>query len=164
MLTADLRSIAFFRGCSAKELRQVSRLATPVDVTAGRVLCAEGAIGAEFFVILRGCAYVERAGRRIATLVPGQTFGEVALSGRSAVPCRTATVVAAEQMTLLVFTRAEFNSLIDTVPLVARRLLERVGTLALSFAAESDAAPENGAGASTRGSNADGHGSIASVG
>ena len=44
MLTADLRSIAFFRGCSAKELRQVGRLATTVDVPAGRVLCEEGAI------------------------------------------------------------------------------------------------------------------------
>ena len=149
MLTADLRSIAFFRDCSAKELRQVGRLATAVDVPVGRVLCAEGAIGAEFFVIARGTAHVERAGRRIATLEPGQTFGEVALLGRDSVPCRTATVVAAEPMTVLVFTRAEFNSLIDTVPSVARRLLERVGNLALSFAAEKDA---------------DGHGSIASVG
>ena len=149
MLTADLCSIAFFRGCSAKELRQVGRLATTVDVPIGRVLCAGGRDRGGVLRDRTGTAHVERAGRRIAALEPGQTFGEVALFGRNAVPCRTATVVAAEPMTVLVFTRAEFNSLIDTVPSVARRLLERVGNLALSFAAEKDA---------------DGHGTIASVG
>jgi hypothetical protein len=45
-------------------------------------------------------------------------------------------VVAAEPMTVLVFSRAEFNSLIDGVPVVARRLLESVSTVALCFAAE----------------------------
>ena len=164
MQTADLRSVAFFRNCSAKELRQVGRLATAVAVSEGRVLCVEGAIGAEFFVIVRGSAHVERAGRRIATLLPGQTFGELALLCRTSVPCRTATVRAAEPMTVLVFTRAEFNSLIDTVPSIARRLLERVGTLALDFATENDLAREHGADRSTGGSNADGHGTIASVG
>ena len=71
--------------------------------------------------------------------MPGQTFGELALLGRNAVPCRTATVGAAEPMTVLVFTRAEFNSLIDTVPSVARRLLERVGNLALELRRREDA-------------------------
>jgi CRP/FNR family cyclic AMP-dependent transcriptional regulator len=164
MLTDELGSLALFEECTRKELRRIARLATSVEVPSGRVLCVEGAVGSEFFVIVRGCAHVDRASRTIATLVPGQTFGELALLCRTSVPYRTATVRAAEPMTVLVFTRAEFNSLIDTVPSVARRLLERVGTLALGFAAEKEAVSESGAGRSTLGRNADGHGTIASVG
>ena len=115
-------------------------------------------------MIVRGSAHVERAGRRIATLLPGQTFGELALLCRNSIPCRTVTVRAAEPMTALVFTGAEFNSLIDTVPSIARRLLERVGTLPLYFATENDLAREHGTDRSPGGSNVDGHGTIASVG
>jgi CRP-like cAMP-binding protein len=133
---AELRTVALFRECSARDLRRVARLATGVDVPAGRVLCLEGAVGAEFFVIVRGSAWVERCGKRIAYLGPGEAFGEIALLSRNAGSQRTATVVAADAMTVLVFSRAEFNTLIRSVPAVARRLLERVSTVALSIAGE----------------------------
>jgi CRP-like cAMP-binding protein len=136
MATSDLRSLSLFRGCTSGELRRVMRLATTIDVPPRRVLCVEGAIGAEFFVIMRGTAHVKRGGRTIATLGRGHAFGEVALLSRDAMACRTATVVAAAPMTVLVFSRAEFNSLIDGVPVVARRLLESVSNVALCFAAE----------------------------
>jgi CRP/FNR family transcriptional regulator, cyclic AMP receptor protein len=135
-LTAELRSVDLFQECSARELRQIARLTTGIEVPAARVLCVEGAIGAEFFVILRGSAWVERRGKRIAFLKPGQAFGEVALLSRNGRCRRTATVVAAEPMSVLVFSRAEFNVLVRDVPAVARRLLERVSGVALSIAAE----------------------------
>ena len=135
-LVAELRSVALFRECQTRELRQIARLATNIEVPAGRVLCVEGAIGAEFFVIVRGSAWVERGGKRIAYLGPGQAFGEVALLSRNGQCRRTASVVAADPMTVLVFSRAEFNTLIREVPAVARRLLESVSTVALSIAAE----------------------------
>ena len=136
LFTPELRSVALFQECSTSELRRIARLATGVDVPAGRVLCLEGAIGAEFFVIVRGSAWVERCGNRIAYLGPGEAFGEIALLSRNSGSQRTATVVAADPMTVLVFSRAEFNTLIRNVPAVARRLLERVSTVALSIAAE----------------------------
>ena len=135
-LAEQLRSVALFRECHSRELRQIAGLATTVEVPAGRVLCVEGAIGAEFFVIVRGTAWVDRSGRRLAYLGPGQAFGEIALLSRNGRCRRTATVVAADPMTVLVFSRAEFNTLIHAVPAVARRLLESVSTVALSIAAE----------------------------
>jgi CRP/FNR family transcriptional regulator, cyclic AMP receptor protein len=134
--TSELRTVALFAECSPSELRRIARLATGIDVPAGRVLCVQGAVGAEFFVIVRGSAWVERCGERIAYLLPGQAFGEIALLSRSGRCERTATVVAADPMTVLVFSRAEFNTLIRDVPVVARQLLERVSTIALSIAAE----------------------------
>jgi CRP-like cAMP-binding protein len=136
MPSAELSSVSLFHGCTAKELRRIAHLATSVDVRAGRVLCVEGTIGAEFFVIVRGTAHVVHAGRRIACLGPGEAFGEVALLSRYGVPRRTATVVTAGPMTVLVFSRAEFNALIDEVPVVARRLLERLSNIAVFFAGE----------------------------
>ena len=118
-LTAELCSVALFRDCSTRELRRIARLATGVDIPAGRVLCVQGAVGAEFFVILRGSAWVERCGNRIAYLGPGEAFGEIALLSRAGGSQRTATVVAADPMTVLVFSRAEFNTLIRSVPTVA---------------------------------------------
>ena len=109
-LTADLRAVDLFRECSTRELRQIARLSTGIEVPAARALCVEGALGAEFFVIARGSAWVERRGRRIAFLKPGQAFGEIALLSRSGRCQRTATVVAAEPMHVLVFSRAEFNT------------------------------------------------------
>jgi CRP-like cAMP-binding protein len=147
MMTPELRSLSLFRGCTSGELRKIARLSTEIDVPIRRVLCVEGAIGAEFFVIMRGTAHVKRRGRQIACLGPGQAFGEVALLSRDALSCRTASVVAAEPMTVLVFSRAEFNSLIDGVPVVARRLLESVSKVALGFAAEN--APARGKSART---------------
>lgn len=136
MVLADLRSVALFHGCRTSELRLIARLATTIDVPAGKQLCVEGDVGAEFFVIVHGRAHVERAGRTVACLEPGQGFGEVALLARKGVPCRTASVIADEPMRVLVFNRSEFNSLITNVPDVARRLLESVSDVALCIAAE----------------------------
>ena len=55
MLHSTLGSLALFRGCSGRQLRRIGRLGTMLEVGPGRVLCDEGAIGAEFFVI--NCAH-----------------------------------------------------------------------------------------------------------
>jgi CRP-like cAMP-binding protein len=62
----------------------------------------------------------------------------VALLARNALSRRMATVVAAEPTRLAVFSRAEFNSLLDSVPIVTRRLLDRVSNLVVSLAVENE--------------------------
>jgi len=133
---ADLKTVSIFRECTPRELRMIDGLATRVEVPAGRVLCVEGEIGSEFCLILRGSAYVERGGRRVARLGPGETFGELALLGRNALNRRMATVVAAEQTRLVVLSRAEFNTMLDQVPSVMRRMLEKVSNMLVTLAAE----------------------------
>ena len=73
-----LGNLELFSGRSARDLREVDASATSVVVSAARVLCEEGDVGREFFVLLddrRRC--VQQAPRRIARV--DQWFGEVAL-------------------------------------------------------------------------------------
>jgi CRP-like cAMP-binding protein len=132
----DLKSVSIFRECTPRELRMIDGWATRVEVPAGRVLCVEGEIGSEFCLIVRGSASVERNGRPVARLGPGESFGELALLGRNALNRRMATVVAAEQTRLVVFSRAEFNTMLDQAPSVTRRMLEKVSNLVVTLAAE----------------------------
>ena len=80
----------------------------------------EGETGHEFFVILSGTAQVARHGRKIATLGPGDAFGELALLEKAP---RNATVVAETDMELVVLGQREFAGIVDEVPGFARKML-----------------------------------------
>jgi CRP/FNR family cyclic AMP-dependent transcriptional regulator len=80
----------------------------------------EGETGHEFFAIISGTARVERHGRKIATLGPGDAFGELALLEKAP---RNATVVAETDMELVVLGQREFAGIVDEVPGFARKLL-----------------------------------------
>src|SRR5215218_1205027 len=106
---AHLKHVPFFSGLSRRELAAVAQQADEVDVRPGKVLAREGEIGQEFFVIESGTADVTRDGTTLASLGPGDFFGEIALLDGDA--RRTATVIATSQMALVVLTRASFRAL-----------------------------------------------------
>jgi CRP/FNR family cyclic AMP-dependent transcriptional regulator len=112
--------VPLFRTFSTKELAAIGRVASEVQVEAGRVLCEQGDEGNEFFLIIDGEASVHRNGNLIAALGPGQYFGELALL---TLRPRNATVTAITDMTLLVLGRREFRGVIDAVPSVTHMLL-----------------------------------------
>ncbi len=87
---------------------------------AGKALVTEGETGHEFFVILSGTAKVTRRGRKIASLAPGDAFGELALLEKAP---RNATVVAETDMELVVLGQREFAGIVDEVPGFARKML-----------------------------------------
>ena len=117
----DLAPVSLFGGCTRKEFQELASITTGVDIHAGQVVCREGQVGREFFVVVRGNATVTIAGDYVATIGPGGFFGEMALldGGR-----RGATVTAATDMRLLVMSRHEFVILLADVPTVSRRMLE----------------------------------------
>ena len=78
-------------------IEQLARGLEPVSVSAGQVVFNQGDVGDRYYVIESGSAEVIGDGRRVATLGPGEGFGEIALMRR--VP-RTATVRAADQLRL----------------------------------------------------------------
>lgn len=121
----DLAKIWLFSTCSTRELRTIRRTLEEVTVPAGRVLCEEGTIGREFFLIVDGQASVRRNGRKVATLGPGQYFGELALLDRRP---RSASVVADTEMLLLVLGQRQFNGILDAVPALSRKLLVAMAT------------------------------------
>jgi CRP/FNR family cyclic AMP-dependent transcriptional regulator len=116
----DLKSIWLFSGCSAAELRKIRSSLDEVTVPAGKVLVEEGRIGLEFFLIVSGSATVRRSGRKVASLGPGGYFGELALLDRKP---RSASVVSDTEMDVLVLSQRQFNSLLQSVPTIARKLL-----------------------------------------
>jgi CRP-like cAMP-binding protein len=122
-----LKQIALFASCSQKDLRDISRRMTTVDVEAGTVLAQEGKLGSEFVVIIDGTAKVTRNGRKLATLGPGDYFGEVALLDDKHV--RTATVTAETGMTIEVVDVRDFNTLLDEQPRIATKLLTGLARL-----------------------------------
>lgn len=119
-LEVDLGKIWLFSACSAGQLRTIRRAVEEVSVPEGRVLCEEGALGREFFFIVEGTATVRRAGRKAASLGPGDYFGELSLLDRKP---RSATVVSDTPMELLVLEQRRFNGLLDAMPALAHKLL-----------------------------------------
>jgi CRP-like cAMP-binding protein len=116
----DLGKIWLFSACTSSHLRTIRRQLDEVAVPPGKILCDEGEIGREFFVIVDGLASVRRKGRKVATLGPGDYFGELSLLDRKG---RTARVTSETDMTLLVLGQREFNGLLSSIPGLAHRLL-----------------------------------------
>lgn len=121
----DLSKIWLFSTCSSRELRTIRRALEEVTVPPGRVLTEQGAIGREFFLIVKGTAAVRRNNRKIATLGPGQYFGELALLDRRP---RSATIVSETEMLLLVLGQRQFNGILDAIPAMSRKLLAAMAT------------------------------------
>jgi len=131
-----LKGVSLFSSMSRKDLQAVERLADTVDVPAGRTLMQQGEHGNEMYVIASGTVRVERNGKEIATLGPGQAFGEMSLLSEGP---RLATVTTLEPTTAFVVGHREFHTLMsDSAELrqcildnLAKRIrmLDELGTL-----------------------------------
>jgi len=71
-------------------------------------------------IVLDGTATAFARGAQVASFGPGDCFGELALLDNGP---RTATVIADTPMRLAVVGQAEFGALLDSVPVLARRVL-----------------------------------------
>ncbi len=91
-----------------------------LTLLSGRVIARQGSVGREVFVIVEGRARVERDGKLIARLKPGDSFGEMSLIDGQP---RSATVVADGEVVALVVDPRAFSSLLEDVPQLARRLM-----------------------------------------
>ncbi len=121
----DLSKIWLFSTCSSRDLRTIRKALEEVSVPPGRVLCEQGTIGREFFLIVEGQAAVKRNNRKQATLGPGQYFGELALLDRRP---RSASVISETDMDLLILGQRQFNGVLDAVPPLSRKLLAAMAT------------------------------------
>ncbi len=119
-LVETLTNIDLFSELSNRELKKVASFMTPISVRAGRDLTVQGKPGREFMIIAEGTATVRRDGRVIASLGPGDFFGELAVI--AGVP-RTATVTADTDMVIQALNRREFSSLLDGSPKLAKKIL-----------------------------------------
>ena len=119
-----LAHVELFEGCTKKELAGIATLCTEYDAPAGRTLARQGEPGAEFFIIVKGRATASRNDVVLAELSATNFFGELAI-----LDCgpRTATVVAATDLHLLVLSRSEFKAVCRNYPSVSCRMLTVLG-------------------------------------
>jgi CRP/FNR family transcriptional regulator, cyclic AMP receptor protein len=125
-----LKRAPLFAELSRKELIQLARLTDDAEVPDGKVLCKEGDLGREFFVLVEGSVEVATKGRRVATLGAGDFVGEISLL--EPMP-RTATVTAKTPLRFFVLTPKDFRQMLDENPSVERKVLRALGRRVLEL-------------------------------
>jgi MFS family permease len=100
-----LHNAAMLRPLPLPAIEHLARGLEPVSVPSGTEVFRQGDAGDRFYVIESGSAEVIGDGRLVATLGPGEAFGEIALLRR--VP-RTATVRATSELRLQALTSDHF--------------------------------------------------------
>ena len=116
-----LRRVPLFEGLGGKEIEAVGRLAEEVDLPAGRTVMREGESGSEFFLLVDGTVKIDRGGKHVRTVEPGDFFGEIALVAEGP---RTATATTDGPAKVLVLGHREFHSLMDQFPAIRICVLE----------------------------------------
>ena len=119
MKAKDISESPLFDDVPARVRNEALRFADVLDVEPGTELVSQHEYAREFFVIAEGRADVIQDGMTIASLGPGEYFGEIGLLGGS---WRTASVVAATRMRLLVLAPREFRTLLPAAPAVGERI------------------------------------------
>jgi CRP/FNR family transcriptional regulator, cyclic AMP receptor protein len=115
-----LRRVPLFESCDRRHLERIGQLADELDVTDGTVLMRQGDMAHDLMIVVDGRVRLERDGKPLGTMEPGDFFGEIALIAEGR---RTATATADGNARLLVVSHREFHALMDEFPGVAREVL-----------------------------------------
>jgi CRP/FNR family transcriptional regulator, cyclic AMP receptor protein len=118
-----LAELPLFEGLDDEALRTVAKVAQEVSVQEGAELVREGDYSYELTVIDEGQAEVVNDGQVVATLGPGDVFGEIGVLRKG---LRNATVRAATPMRLITLTGWDLRRLRGRIP----QLEDRVNALA----------------------------------
>jgi cAMP-dependent protein kinase regulator len=119
---SDLAAVPLFASLSEAEREELAPWFEVKTVGNGVKLAGEGASGYSFYVLVDGSAVVTSDGRTVATYVPGDFFGEMAIV--DAKP-RSATVTTTSPARVLAMFGTEFRRLQEAQPSIAAEL-ERV--------------------------------------
>lgn len=88
-----LAKVPLFAGLEEKELRVIADAGHEVSFESGRKIMEQGESGLGFLLVLEGKVEVRKKGRKVATLGPGNFFGEMSVIDDKP---RSADVVAVE--------------------------------------------------------------------
>ena len=126
----ELAGTALFAALAPEHLHDLARSTVRAQEPKGMVFSKEGERGDELVVLLEGEVEVRRDGAVLATLGPGDHFGEMALLDDTA--RRSATVVAVTPVAVAYVSRPHFDALMAENPevrhAVAAVLWERSAT------------------------------------
>lgn len=120
-----LAHLPLFAACSRRERARLLRRVERVHVPAGTPIAREGTYARAVYVVASGHVTFSKDGRLIGEAGPGEHFGETsALDGQPF----AATATAGTDAELVEIGRRELLAAIETVPVVAQRLLADLAT------------------------------------
>ena len=141
---AALQRVGLFADMDRRQAEQIARLLKLRPFAKGETIIMEGSGGAAFFLIESGDATVSKKGVHLATLGPGDCFGELALIDGGP---RSATVTAATDLVCYGLTFWEFRPIIERNSSIAWKLLQalakRLREADSGSTPQSDASPPN---------------------
>ena len=115
----ELAAVPLFSSLTKAELAEIAPWFEVQEKSQDVRVAGEGAAGYSFFVLGSGTASVTLEGRQLATLGPGEFFGEMAILGDGR---RTATVTTTSSARLFVLFGTEFRDLQQRLPETAARI------------------------------------------
>ena len=117
-----LKAIPVFASLDEQTLLRVAIFASEISHPAGRELVRQGEYAREFMAIEEGEVDVFHDGKRIATLGPGDYFGEIGVLEKTR---RTATVVSTTPVRLVLLTHWDLKKAGDALTAIREVAQER---------------------------------------
>jgi len=123
-VTDDLKRVPLFSDLDDRQLRKLGEHFRERKLAAGTSVVQEGTMsGVGFFVVADGEVSVSKGGEEVATLGPGDHFGELALISERE---RSATVTAKTEVRALEIPFWDFRDFAHANPDVTWKLLKHV--------------------------------------
>lgn len=116
----SLANVSLFRDLDKSSLKRLEKVVRERNFRAGETIVSQGDEGVGFFLIDSGRVSVTRDGTDLATLGPGDFFGEQALLDNYR---RSATVTATEDTSTLAIMRSDFVAELRANPDLAIEML-----------------------------------------
>lgn len=119
MTTTEIEAISLFAALSPDERVRVAAVARLVRFKEGQVIVNEGEFAFDFYAIRHGAADVQRGGDHVASLGPGDVFGEFGVvpdPARHWTRRRGASVIATAPTDAIVIDGSDFRRLTEDIP------------------------------------------------
>ncbi len=122
-----LQRLPLFDGLDEPALQKIAAAAEERSFTTGDVLVREGSLGMAVFFVVDGHCEVrhDATGKVLATLGPGEIFGEMALLDPGP---RTASVVALDDVVVYTLSNWHFKPIVEEHPTVALHMLKTMAS------------------------------------
>ena len=118
-MIAEIEAIALFAALSPDERARGAAVTRLVQFKEGQVVVNEGEFAFDFYAIRQGAADVRRGGDHVASLGPGDVFGEfgvVPSPTRHWTRRRGASVIATARTDAIVIDGSDFRRLTEDIP------------------------------------------------
>jgi len=122
-VASALRTVPFFSGLNAKQLKIVAESGKELSYKSGDMIVQEGTMGVGFYMVIDGRVEVRKGSKALAKLSKGQFFGEMSLIDDEP---RSADVVAIQPTKCFTLSTWVFSALIKQYPELALPMLKEL--------------------------------------